>query len=357
MAVPELSPAMEERARAVHSEAFVFDAAVPMMGLYTDEQADIQALLDGGMGGISATIVTHAANFVKTVEAMCAYEKLIERNRDKLAACTTAAQLEQCKREGKVGMVAHFQDTKPIEDNLYYLRVFHALGLRVLQLTYNVQGYVGTGCAERHDAGLSVFGLNVVAECNRMGILIDISHCGHGTAWDALKYSKAPVAATHSGIYAMANSYGRNKPDDILKAVAESGGIVGIPLQSNFLRRDPKTYQVFQATLDDVLNQIDYAVNLMGVDHVGIGSDLSDYCARTLEIPEYSSVRRYRPLRPDVFGLGPTDRYDPFPVGIDSHAKMLNITRGLVSRGYSDENIKKILGGNWLRLFREVWGG
>jgi membrane dipeptidase len=131
--------------------------------------------------------------------------------------------------------------------------------------------------------------------------------------------------------------------------------VLGIPLQPCFVKRDPDTHKVLPSTVEDVLNQIDYAVNLMGVDHVGIGTDMSTYAARTLEIPRDSSLRLFRPLFPHVFGVGPTDRYDPYPVGLDSHAKFLNLTRGLVKRGYSDEDTKKILGGNWLRLFKEVW--
>ena len=109
------------------------------------------------------------------------------------------------------------------------------------------------------------------------------------------------------------------------------------------MKRNSETQEVLQGSLEDVLDQIDYAVELLGVDHVGIGTDLTNYFARTLELPPTSSIRSYRPLRPDVFGAGPTDRYDPWPTGLDSHTKMMNLTRGLLTRGYRDDDVLKIL--------------
>ena len=353
--IVQLPHELEQRARALHREAFVFDACLPSGGIFRDEETDIQNLPDGGVNGANVTIAEHQHNFLKTIESNVRFKKLIGRHTDKVRLATSAGDLLRCKRDGKVGFVMHFQDGKPIEDNLDYLSVFYDLGLRVFQLTYNMQGYLGTGCCERHDAGLSTFGIEAVAECNRLGILIDLSHCGHGTARDAIQHSKAPVAFTHAGVYALCPAYGRNKPDDLLKAVANTGGVIGVTFFPPFAKRNPKTHQVLQGTLDDVLDQVDYLVKLVGVDHVGFGSDLSDYYARTLEVPATSSIRWFRPLRPDVFGAGPTDRYDPFPTGLDSHARLPNLTRGLVQRGYNDEGIKKILGGNWLRLFQEVW--
>jgi len=353
----ELPADLEERAQAVHREAFVFDGAINLLGLYKDVENEIRAILDGGWSGGNASLATAETDFQMAIDNISRFKRLIADNPETLAFCTTAADLADCKRAGKFGMVIHFQNTKPILDRLDYLLTFHDLGLRVLQLTYNTQTFVGTGCCERFDAGLTRFGLEVVAECNRLKILIDISHCSPATSWDALKHSKAPVAATHAGVYALARAYGRNKPDDMLKGIAETGGILGIPLQPCFVKRDPDTHTVLQATVDDVLAQIEYAVNLMGVDHVGVGTDMSTFAARTLELPRDSNIRWYRPLFPHVFGVGPTDRYDPYPIGLDSHAKMLNLTRGLVKKGYSDEDTQKIVGGNWLRLFEEVWGG
>lgn len=351
----DLPAASEKRAEGLHRDAFIFDGAFPMLGFDKEEQVEIQAFLDGGVTAGNASLSTSETDLAMALDNISRCKRLIMRNPEKLALCLAVADLLECKRAGKFGMVIHFQNTKPIMDSLDYLLTFYDLGLRVLQLTYNLQTFVGAGCCERGDAGLTHFGLDVVAECNRLGILIDLSHCGHTTSWDAIRNSRMPVAASHAGVYALARSYGRNKPDDMLKGIADTGGILGIPLQPCFVKRDPETHEVLQATVDDVLDQIDYAVNLMGIDHVGIGTDMSNYAARTLEPPRDSNIRLVRALRPDVFGVGPTDRYDPFPLGLDNHAKMGNLTRGLVKRGYPDEAIKKVLGGNWLRVFKDVW--
>ncbi len=351
----DLPAELEERALAVHRDAFVFDGAFPMIGFFKAEQAEIQAFLDGGVTAGNASLSTSETDFAMAIDNFSQCKKLIAANADKLAWCETVADMVACKRDGKFGMVAHFQNTKPIMDRLDYLRTFYDLGLRVLQLTYNLQTFVGAGCCERADAGLTHFGVDVVAACNALGLVIDVSHCGHQTAWDAIEFSEAPVVASHAGVYALARSYGRNKPDDLLKAIADTGGLLGLPLQPCFVKRDPDTHEVLQATVDDVLDQVEYAVNLMGIDHVGIGTDMATYSAQTLELTRDSNLRLVRAQRPDVFGVGPTDRYDPFPQGLDSHAKMPNVARGLIKRGYDDAAVKKILGGNWMRVFKEVW--
>ncbi len=346
---------LEERAKLLHTGAFIYDGACILIGFYKEEKLEIQAFLDGGWTAGNASLSTSETDFMMAIANINRFKALIETNQDKLALCATAAELAECKKSGKFGMVIHFQNPKPLLDNLGYVRTFYDLGLRVLQMSYNLQTFVGAGCCERGDNGLSHFGVDVVAECNRLGILADISHCGPKTSSDTIQNSKAPVVASHSGVYALAHSYGRNKPDDMLKAIAETGGLVGIPFQPCFVKRDPNTHVVQESTVEDVLDHIDYAVNLMGVDHVGIGTDMSTYAARTREIPRDSSILLYRNRHPEVFGVGPTDRYDAFPQGLDSQPKILNLTRGLVKRGYSDDDIRKVLGGNWMRVLKEVW--
>jgi membrane dipeptidase len=355
MAVLELSAGMEERARSLHQRALIFDACFSTPGFFKEEEREIQAFVDGGIGGGLATVAEEEHNFAKAVDSINKHVRLFRRHPDKIRVCQSVRELEQCKAEGKVGFVLHFQDTRPIETDLDYLEVFHKLGLRVLQLTYNTQNYVGSGCCELHDAGLSSFGREVVKACNRLGLLIDLSHCGYTTCWDAVRHTRKALALTHVGAYALCPAAGRNKPDDIIKAVADTGGVIGLAFFAPLVKRNNETHEVLLADVDDVLDHIDHVARLVGSDHVGIGSDLSNYYARTLDLPPFSSIRSYRPLRPDVFGKGPVDRYDPWPVGLDSHSKMLNLTRGLVKRGYSDEDVVKILGGNWLRLFRETW--
>jgi membrane dipeptidase len=351
----ETTPAIEQRARALHADLTIYDGAMFDTGFMQDERAELEAYRSGNLSGGSLTFCGHVHNFQRGIDAFYAHLRVIERNASIARFCTSVADIERCKREGKVGIVAHFQDAKAIEDRLDYLKTFHAIGLRILQLTYNAQGQLGTGCCEP-DAGLTEFGREVVAECNRLGVLVDLSHVNHKTTWDAIECSRAPVAFTHVGVHALCPASGRNKPDELLQAVAAGGGVVGIAWPGFLVKREPSTHKVLPSSVHDVLDHMEHAIRLVGVDSVGVGSDMCNYSARTLLVPPHSSLRHHRPKHPEVFGVGPTDRYDPYPQGLDQHAGMLNLTRGLMQRGYSEEDIRKLMGGNWLRLLRRVWG-
>jgi membrane dipeptidase len=172
---------------------------------------------------------------------------------------------------------------------------------------------------------------------------------------EAIRHSTEPVTCTHVGIRELCNAPGRNKTDEQLRALAESGGVAGISFFPPLVKREPGSHRVAQATVEDVLDHIDYAVDLVGVDHVGIGTDLDDRSLDQGETPPTSSLRHYRPTHPAVYGEGPTDRYDPYPAGVHRHTELETLTQGLVARGYTDDEIEKILGGNFLRVFETVW--
>lgn len=352
---PSASPG-DELVRRVHESAFVYDACVPPMGFWKEPAREIQALVDGGLAGASVTCAPPRHTFLQAVDTIRQLQKVVERFSEQVAICRSIADIEAARSSGRVGLVVHFQDPKPIEDDADRVETFYDLGLRVLQLSYDVQGWLGTGCAEQRDGGLTHLGTRVIEECNRLGILIDVSHCGLQTAWDALERSKDPISITHTGSYSLCAATGRNKPDDLLRAVANAGGVIGVCWFSPLLRRMPNSYRTAQATIDDVINHIDHIVNVAGPAAVGIGSDLSNLHARTLEVPAHSSLKWYRALRPDVFGEGPTDRLEAYPSELDTHAKTRNLTLGLLRRGYSEDNVRDILGGNWRRLLRQVWG-
>lgn len=346
---------LEARAQAVHQGSVIFDGTFSTLGFQKEEEEEIRAMLDGGVTGGAATVSSAETDFEMAIRNIAQMKRLSDRHPDAIAIVRSVQDLLACKRDKKFGIVLHFQGSKPIGEKLERVSTFYELGLRIFQMTYNTQTYIGAGCCERGDAGLTNFGLEVVKECNRLGLLLDISHCGPQTSLDTLKYSQAPVVASHAGVYDIARSFGRNKTDDIIKAIGDTGGLIGIPFQPCFVKRDPETHVVQQATVDDVLDHVDHVVKLIGVDHVGLGTDMSTYAARTLEPPRDSNIRLMRTARPDVFGVGPTDKYDPFPLGVDSHRLLINLTRGLVKRGYSDEDTAKVIGGNWMRVFRSVW--
>jgi membrane dipeptidase len=349
----ELSEAQEQRAKAIHQRAIIVDAAVIAESL--EYAKDVESMRIGGLTVGCCTVAHWPENYVRATQRIDKYKQLIQKD-DRLHLASSVQEIRTAKSLGKLGIIFSFQDGKPIEDDLANLRTFYELGVRIIQLTYNSQNLIGVGCAERSCGKLSYYGVEVVKEMNRLGIVIDLSHCCDETTIDAVEISEDPVLFSHSSCRALCNAYGRNKTDEQIKALAEKGGVIGVCWQPFLIKRDPATYEVQKCTIEDVLRHIEYMVRLVGVDHVGFGSD--QQLGKSLDegtVPWYSSFRLWRPIRPDVFGSGPTDVYDPFPEGLGRHSDLLNLTRGLVWRGYSDEDILKILGGNFLRVFEAVW--
>ena len=239
----------------------------------------------------------------------------------------------------------------PFEDGydlLRWLDTYYFLGIRMMHLTYNRRNWIGDGCTEPTDAGLSDFGHEVVARLNDRGVIVDTPHSGKQTTLDAVRASRAPVCASHTGCEGVFQ-HPRCKSDEELKAIADSGGFIGIYILPGLLG-DPQ-----QASILTLLAHIDYAVKLVGPDHVMIGSD------STFSIPDPEDVvRQPAPrARPNWWSLwGPNDLTgDPKREGSEGSLAWINwpfFTVGLVTLGYSDADIRKIIGGNFLRVFKAV---
>ena len=351
-----LSNDQEQRAKDLHEKAIVIDGLTFKDGLGIDYPRDLERMLTGGISAVNYTVAHFPHNFLGALKEIDKDKQGILQN-EHLCLAKSAEDIRKAKNQRKAAVVLGFQDTRPVEDDLSHLRTFHDLGVRVVQLTYNSQNLVGTGCCERHYGGLSYYGVEVVEEMNRLGVAVDLSHCCDETTMEAVEVSKDPVLFTHSSVRALCNAYGRNKTDEQIMALAVKGGVIGICSFPPLVKRDPKTHIVMRSTVDDVLNHIEYVVRLVGVDHVGFGTDMVGKALDQGTVPWYSSIRMWRPLRPDVFGAGPTDVYDPPPLGFERHSDAPNLTRGLVARGYSDQEILKILGGNFLRVFEGIWRG
>ncbi len=259
-----------------------------------------------------------------------------------LRLVTTVDDIRDAKRENIHALYGYWQPVYGLANNLEDVDSAYEQGLRMLMLTYNRMDYVGSGCTERVDAGLSSFGIDLVRHCNELGIIVDTSHCGARTTLDACRYSKAPVFANHTvakGVY----EHARGKSDEELKAIAASGGVIGVVTVPAFLGLDP--------SIETVLDHIDYIIKTVGWQHVGIGTDSPMQSPKSV-IEETLGAIKYE------IGFRPEDNIKPslsLP-GFDDCRDMPNITRGLVSRGYSDEQIKGILGENFLRVFGEVCG-
>lgn len=261
-----------------------------------------------------------------------------------LVKCTSVEQIRRCKKEGLKAGIVTSQEAEGYSKDLKLLELLYNYGLRVQQLSYNNQNLIGAGCMEPNGgAGLSKFGIRFVEKCNELGIVVDTGHCGYHTTMDACKYSKAPVIASHTGVEKV-NFHARCKSDDEIRAIADTGGVVGIFAMPWFTGADPEN-----TTVDDFIDHIDYVVRLVGIDHVGIGTDWP------MPQTKWAAITFKKYVAPTIGfapGNGPSTEWIH---GLKDYRSFINVTRGLVARGYSDEAIRKILGENWLRVFEQVW--
>ena len=241
-----------------------------------------------------------------------------------------------------MGLLLGLQDSLPIGRDLGRVETLSNAGVRVIQLTYNTRNLVGDGCTERDQGGLSRFGIELVRRLNDLGIIIDVSHSGHGTTMDAINVSERPIAFTHivcRDVY----DHARGKTDEQLRALAESDGYAGIAAVPHFLREGGGQ------SVEDMIEHLEHAASIMGVDRVGIATDWgfwsTDFPAE-LHAPALEEFGRlgFRPEDDLKMGhaLGDFVEWTDWP----------ELTRGLVSRGFSDEEIKGFLGSNWLNFMR-----
>ena len=341
---PENSSDAVSLAQAIHREAIVFDAlAFP----YICEDPYLER---ARLGGVTTSIVTAAYDdtFESAVRKIDDIHNQIARRPSDLMLALRGEDIRHAKATGRIAIILGFQDTKPFGADLAFLRSFYRLGVRCIQLTYNSRNLLGDGCCERTDCGLSFAGREVIEEMNRLGILLDLSHCGDRTTVEALEQSNAPSAFTHSNARAMCTSV-RNKSDEQLVALASRGGVVGLSSHPAFVGGPGAS-----PTLEDFLDHLNHIVALVGVEHVGIGLDLVEKMKETGTVLPASVYWRTR--RPDVFGTVRDAVDKPYAHGIDSISKMANVTIGLVKRGYQKDDILKIMGANFLRLFESVCG-
>ena len=301
------------------------------------------SLQAGSVTAMNATTVVWEG-FQAAMDNTAAWLRRFRDRADDLTQIKSSRDVLRAKDEGRVGVILGWQNTSPIENDLDRLALFHALGVRIMQLTYNERNLLGNGCYERTDDGLSNFGVDAVKEMNHLGILIDLSHVGDRTTLDAADLSESPVACTHANARAFFD-HPRNKTDDALKLIAEGGGVIGANAFPSFFPRG------FDTTVSDYVDAIEDLVERVGIDHVGLGTDYTQ--DQPKEFFDWIFSQQGTKARPD-----PLVFPDPalHPVGMETPDKLSSVARELASRGYDAESIGKVLGGNWLRLFQRVWG-
>jgi len=255
----------------------------------------------------------------RTLQLIDCFYKEIEKNQIDISLVTNYNQIEEVNRAGKIAAILSIEGGEALEGDLGVLRVLYKLGVRLLTLTWNQRNQIADGIWEsRTGSGLTEFGIKVIDEMNDLGMLIDVSHLLENGFWDVVKRSKTPIVASHSDCYALCPHL-RNLKDEQIKALVGKGGVIGITFVPNFLTQEKR-----KTIVKDVVTHIDYLVEKAGIDCVGLGSDF--------------------------------DGTDDLPLGLEGVDKIPNITKELLDRGYKEREIEKILGGNFLRVFKEVVG-
>ncbi len=322
----------------LHRDAIVIDGLVVSRW----SRAVFEEMHRGGLTAANCTCCVWEG-FRGTMDNIAQWKGWFDEYDDILLQVHTSDDIHRAKAEGKVGIILGWQNTSGIEDQLAHLKSFKDLGVGVMQLTYNTQNFVGSGCFESHDGGLSDFGREVVDEMNRLGILVDLSHVGPKTSEDAIRHSKKPIAYTHCCPAAL-RDHPRNKSDEQLRFVADHGGFVGFATFPPFLPKDAET------TLDDCAEAMDYVVNLIGEDNVGIGTDFT----QDQSADWFDWLRRDKGYaRWLMEGRGTTA---PMPENFRGLDEYPNLTAAFERRGWGEERIRKLLGENWLRVLKDVWG-
>lgn len=320
---------------SIHEQSIVIDGLI----ISKWDRAVFEDMQRGGLTAANCTVSVWEG-FQETVGNIADMKHLIRKNADLLTLVRTTGDIRRAKEEGKTGIILGFQNAHAFEDNIGYIEAFKEMGVGIVQLAYNTQNLIGTGCYER-DGGLSGYGREVIAEMNRVGIMVDLSHVGPQTSEEAIRASTKPVCYSHclpSGL----KDHPRNKSNEQLRFIADRGGFVGVTMFPPFLKRG------IDATVDDYVEAMDYVIDQVGEDQVGIGTDFTQGYDKGFFDWITHDKGRYRQLTQ----FGPILN----PEGIRTIGEFPNLTDAMERAGWKEPRIRKVLGENWLRVLKEVWG-
>ena len=349
----KLNESQEEHARELHHRCIVFD-------LHSDISCEVIRRHDYGenrvletvfypplrAGGVDAVWISTTADVMHYPchrgDYLQAGMRMMDVMLGEIEACPnhfrlafSTAEVEQAKRDHKIAILLGLEGAEPLEGELGNLRDFYRLGLREIQLTWNYRNDVCDGISEERNAGLTEFGQALIHEMNRLGMLIDTSHINSRGLEEAIEASEKPIYMSHTAAKALVD-HPRNITDEQAEAIAEKGGVIGVCFLPQFVAKK-------DATVEHVLDHIDHFVDLVGSEHVGLGPDFIDYCLEIMRVA----------LRGKAYDSGEIFNY---PKDLEDTTKLQNITRGMVARGYSDEDIENVLGRSMLRLMKGVIG-
>ena len=301
---------------------------------------------EGGVDAVHVTIAYHE-NFRETVLNIEQWNRHFERHSDLIFQGFTGDDVRRARESGRTAIFFGLQNPSPIEDDIGLVEILHRLGVRFMQLTYNNQSLLATGCYEDDDTGLTRMGKEVVHEMNRVGLVVDMSHSAERSTLEAIEHSTRPIVITHANP-ASWHPARRNKSDTVLRALAESGGMLGFSLYPHHLHGGS------DCQLDDFCRTIAHTAELMGIDNVGIGSDL---CQNQPDsIVEWMRCGRWTKNIDFGEGSASAPGFPPMPDWFQDNRHFGHIDAGLRAVGMRDSEVNAVMGGNWLRFYDENFG-
>ncbi|MFG5380802.1 membrane dipeptidase [Yoonia sp. R2-816] len=300
----------------------------------------------GGVDAVHATIAYHE-NFRETVLNIEKWNRDFERFPDLIMQARSAADVDTAKATGRTAIIFGAQNPSPIEDDIGLVEILHTLGLRFMQLSYNNQSLLATGCYEADDPGITRMGRQVIAEMNRVGMVVDMSHSADRSTIEAAEISTRPIAITHANPHVWHPAL-RNKRDDVIRAVTENGGMFGFSIYPHHLRGGP------DCTLQDFCEMIARAAEKFGTAHLGLGTDLCQ--DQPDSVVEWMRVGRWTKQIDYGEGSANNPGFPPMPDWFKDNRDFGNIAAGLRATGMDEAEVAGIMGGNWYRFYRDSFG-
>jgi membrane dipeptidase len=306
------------------------------------KQADFQRFKDSGINAFHIAVGTGGVEaYLNTLRFIASWDSFLANHDRWLMRVDSASDLDRLKNSGKVGVILGVQNSEHFRSPAD-VDYFHSLGQRVSQLTYNTRNLIGNGSTERRDEGISDFGAAIIERMNKVGMAVDVSHCGDRTTLDAFELSKTPALITHSNCRALVPGHPRCKTDEAIKKMAASGGVMGITGVRMFVKNDEPT------TVEHLLDHFDHVKKLVGVEHLGVGSDID------LDGYDDMPAEENKRLRAGYKGsYGFREKIDI--EGVDHPKRIFDLTEGLIRRKYADHEIEMVLGGNFKRVLAQIW--
>ncbi len=300
-----------------------------------------QQIKDGGMSAIHVTICYHE-DFQEMLQNVTDWNSRFEMYADKIFLGRSARDVLKAQQEGRTAIFFGFQNCSPIEDNIALVEICHQLGARFMQLTYNNQSLLATGCYEENDSGVTRMGKQVIKEMNRVGLVVDMSHSADRSTMDAIEISERPIAITHANPSFWHPAL-RNKSNEILKALGESGGMLGFSVYPHHLKDNSS------CTLESFCEMIASTADLIGISNIGIGSDL---CQNQPDsVVEWMRNGTWTNERDFGEGSAGFAGFPDQPSWFRDNRDFKNIASGLKDFGFSSDDVAAVMGGNWLNFF------